>query len=93
MISCGGCIELYYAKHVGLLFEELFTCTIIDNNFGLEKSFEKSNRCGTCKPPVRAETPLFLENRRLNSITIDGGGGIIGRTDFKMVGRDVAVGT
>ena len=52
MISCGGCIELYYAKHVGLLFEELFTCTIIDNNFGLEKSFEKSNRCGTCKPPV-----------------------------------------
>ena len=40
MISCGGCIELYYAKHVGLLFEELFTCTIIDNNVGLEKSSE-----------------------------------------------------
>ena len=30
----------------------LFTCTIIDNNFGLEKSFEKSNPRGTCKPPV-----------------------------------------
>ena len=35
-----------------MLFEELFTCTIIDNNFGLEKSFEKSKPRGTCKPPV-----------------------------------------
>ena len=55
MISCGSCIELYYTKHVDVWSMSnfrIFTHTIIDNHFGLEKIVEISNCGGICKTLV-----------------------------------------